>query len=311
MQPAQFREIALSDRSGLRGGEWVNAAKAILAADGAVLLRGAGRDADAAETALGMIDPELLDDAFWSTPRTRVAKKTLTATEYPSPRTIPLHSEMAYMPTWPRLIAFHSIKVADEGGETTVCPLDPVSAALGADLHDFAAKGVRYRRTFQKRFDISWQKAFQTEDPAQVEDIGRRFGMHIEWLADDVLVTTHRAQGTISGSDGALIYFNQAHLFHPSTLGGEVRAALEKTVGADRLPRLSTYGDGAPIPDDLLDRVRAAFDTHVTRMVWREGDILILDNMKFAHGRLPFAGSRRLHVALARAVSDRVRGSLF
>lgn len=310
VQPAQFCEIALSGREALYSGTWVGQAKAILADDGAVLLRGDVRDADAAERALGLVDPELLDGAFWSTPRTRVVSKTLTATEYPSPRTIPLHSEMSYMRTWPRLIAFHSIDVADEGGETTVCALDPVSAELGARLDDFAAKGVRYRRTFQKRFDLSWQTAFQTDDRDQVEAIGRRFGIAVEWLADGVLVTTHLAQGVIVSEAGAPVYFNQAHVFHPSSLG-DLRAALENAVGADRLPRLSSYGDGSPIPEDLLTDIRAVFHGHVRRMVWREGDILILDNMKFAHGRLPFSGNRKVHVALARSVSDPVRRDIF
>jgi alpha-ketoglutarate-dependent taurine dioxygenase len=34
-------------------------------------------------------------------------------------------------------------------------------------------------------------------------------------------------------------------------------------------------------------------------MNWRVGDVLILDNMRFAHGRAPFTGRRRLHVAMA------------
>jgi len=38
-------------------------------------------------------------------------------------------------------------------------------------------------------------------------------------------------------------------------------------------------------------------------MKWKPGDILILDNMRFAHGRLPFKGARRLHVSMARAQS--------
>ncbi|MBV1862652.1 MAG: TauD/TfdA family dioxygenase [Nannocystaceae bacterium] len=115
---------------------------------GAVLLRGyQANDPNTAAESLSVLGGELLDDAFWSTPRSGVTGKTFTATEYPSARTIALHSEMAYMSQWPRFLAFHSIDVAEKGGETSLANLDQISAALGPILEAFATKGVTYRRT--------------------------------------------------------------------------------------------------------------------------------------------------------------------
>lgn len=315
MQLQDFGQIApnlqIANEDELIAGTWTGDAKAALQSKGAVLLRGPLMRHDGAEIALSKLDDELLEDAFWSTPRSKVAKKTLTATEYPSPRTIALHCEMAYMRNWPRFVCFHSIQVAAQGGETTICNIDQVSNRLGEKLRPFQDKGVTYRRTFQKRVDIAWQHAFQTEKRSDVEELGRRQGMKVEWLPNDVLATSHTAQGTITAEDGRLIYFNQTHLFHPSALEPQVRQALEKAYGADRLPRHATFGDGSPIPDATLAAVREAFATYQTKMCWRPGDILILDNLRFAHGRLPFSGERRLHVALAREVKETVRTPVF
>jgi alpha-ketoglutarate-dependent taurine dioxygenase len=302
--------IAIADGRALGAGRWEDDARAALASHGAVLLRGPVLREDAVEVALEIIDDDLLDDAFWSTPRSKVGGKTLTATEYPSPRTIQLHSEMAYMKTWPRYVAFHSLLVADEGGQTTICDIEKVSAALGDTLLPFAEKGVMYRRTFQQGVDIPWQTAFQTQDKADVEEVGRRNGMAVEWLDGDAVVTTHTAQGAFTAEDGRPIYFSQAHLFHESALDPAARDQIIQVFGRDRLPRQAFYGDGSPISYDDAQKVRDTFEAHQTGMHWQAGDVLILDNMRFAHGRMPFKGSRRLHVAMAKAESVPVRTPL-
>ena len=296
--------VAIQDGRALGAGAWHHEALAALANHGAVLLRGPVLREDAVEVALEIVDEHLLDDAFWSTPRSKVGGKTLTATEYPSPRTIQLHSEMAYMKTWPRYVAFHSLVVADEGGETTICDIEKVSADVGdAILQPFAEKGVMYRRTFQRGVDIPWQSAFQTDDKADVLEVADRNGMTVEWLDGDALVTTHRAQGTFTAEDGRNIYFSQAHLFHESALDPGARDQIIRAFGRDRLPRQAFYGDGSAIEAAAMQTVRDAFEANQTGMHWRAGDVLILDNMRYAHGRMPFKGARRLHVAMARPES--------
>lgn len=303
--------IAIEDGRALGAGRWESEAREALASHGAVLLRGPVLRDDGVEIALEVISDELLDDAFWSTPRSKIGGKTLTATEYPSPRTIQLHSEMAYMKVWPRYVAFHSLVVAEEGGQTTICDIEKVSADLGdALLKPFAEKGILYRRTFQRGVDIPWQTAFQTEDKADVLEVAQRNGMTVEWLDGDALVTTHQAQGTFKAEDGRDIWFSQAHLFHESALDPEAKEKVIKVFGRDRLPRQAFFGDGSAIPDADLAAVRSAFEANQTGMHWQPGDVLILDNMRYAHGRMPFKGARKLHVAMAQAESVPVRSPL-
>ncbi len=271
---------------------------------GVVLLRGFRAEEDnAAENALRPLSPELLDDAFWSTPRNGVKGKTFTATEYPGPRTISLHSEMAYMTSWPRLLAFHSIIVADEGGETTIGSIDDITRDLG-DIVDQFKDGVIYRRHYHPGVDIPWQTAFQTEDKNQVSQIAKRAHMEVEWLDGESLRTQHRAQGVVDDGQGAPLWFNQAHLFHASNLSDKDRTALTTLFGEDQLPRDALFASGERIPDEVVRKIHAVMEAHTFGIAWQPGDIALIDNMRYLHGRLPYSGKRKLHVAMAVAQQE-------
>lgn len=279
---------------------------------GAVLLRGYGAaDLNTAAEALRRLGGELLDDAFWSTPRSGVTGKTFTATEYPKARTIALHSEMAYMKGWPRFLAFHSIDVAEQGGETSIANLDEVSAALGPVLDTFATKGVTYRRTYRAGIDIPWQKAFRTEVASEVEAVAAQNGMRATWLPGEVLQTAHDAQGAVRAEDGRWLWFNQAHVFHASNVPAQHRKMLTEMFGADQLPRDATYGDGSPIPDEVVQQVHAVLERCTLPVAWQPADVLIIDNMRYMHGRLPFEGTRKLHVAMSTGQTEPTRTPLF
>jgi alpha-ketoglutarate-dependent taurine dioxygenase len=64
------------------------------------------------------------------------------------------------------------------------------------------------------------------------------------------------------------------------------------------LPRHAYYGDGAEIAIEQLETVRTAFAEEQVAFAWQAGDILLLDNMRVAHGRRPFTGSRSVLAAL-------------
>jgi len=281
------------------------AIQAALLEHGAVLLRGFdvrsvgdfGRFIDA--TGL-----ERIEYLYRSTPRTAVADKIFTATEYPPQQEIVLHNENAYQRDWPLKVAFCCLVCAASGGATPLGDMRRITAAIGPALVDrFAERSVRYVRHYHRHVDLSWQVVFQAQDPEPVAAFCREAGLEHEWLDAGTLRTSQVAQGAaVHPLTGERVFFNQAHLFHVSSLGADGAASVIELFG-DRVPRHATYGDGEEIAAADLERVRDAFRRHEVSFPWQAGDVLLLDNMQVAHGRRPFSGPRTVLAALLDAHS--------
>ena len=99
-------------------------------------------------------------------------------------------------------------------------------------------------------------------------------------------------------SSGAMVWFNQAQLFHISSLSETDRASMLSIFRQDDLPRNAYFGDGVEIAPEMLAPVRAAFDAERATFPWQAGDVLIVDNMRVAHGRNPYSGKRRILVGM-------------
>jgi hypothetical protein len=65
-----------------------------------------------------------------------------------------------------------------------------------------------------------------------------------------------------------------------------------------------TYGDGTPIDDETMAIVGRAYEACAVRFDWRQGDVVMLDNMLAAHARDPYEGPRKIVVAMG-AMFDR------
>jgi alpha-ketoglutarate-dependent taurine dioxygenase len=124
--------------------------------------------------------------------------------------------------------------------------------------------------------------------------------MDYEWGADDRLTTRHLCQGiAVHPHTGDPLWFNQAHLFHPSSLDDTSRELLLQHFGEHGLPRNAYYGDGAPIEPEALEEIRQAYEQEKIMFPWQVGDLLLLDNMRAAHGRQPFEGTRQVLAGMA------------
>ncbi|MER6626321.1 TauD/TfdA family dioxygenase, partial [Streptomyces sp. NPDC000931] len=165
----------------------------------------------------------------------------------------------------------------------------------------FERDGVLYVRNFVAGVDLSWQEVFQTEDRAQVEQYCEAHDIDFQWRDDGPELTTkQRCQATVRHpGTGQPVWFNQAHLFHASALAADEQASLVDTFGAENLPRNAFYGDHSPIEPEVLDHIRDAYEQQKTAFAWQRGDIMLLDNLLFAHGRDPYEGTRKILVAMA------------
>ena len=291
--------------------DWASRNRALLETrllqEGAILFRNFGlRPTEDFETLIAAVSGELLDYRYRSTPRTLVSGKIYTSTEYPAHQSIPLHNEVSYSRSWPMKLWFFSVQVAEEGGETPLADSRRVYQRIPVEIREcFEQKGLMYVRNYGTGLDLPWQDVFQTNSRTEVEAYCRSTQIEFEWIGDDQLRTRQRCQVSARHPrTGDLVWFNQAHLFHVSRLPEEARDWLLSSVAEENLPRNVYFADGSPIDQAMLDEICEVYEQQEVCFPWREGDILLIDNMLTAHGRKPFAGARRVVVGMAEAVED-------
>lgn len=271
---------------------------ATLLQHGAILFRGLGiTDALAFQSLVRSLGDSAIDYTYRSTPRTKILKDVFSATEYHPRLEIPLHNENAYQRSWPMRVAFCCIRPSAMGGQTPLADMRAVTRALPpALLESLEQRRVSYIRHYHPGIDLTWEEAFQCDSQAEVARFCQANEIEYEWL-DGLLRTTHISQGTsVHPQTRERLFFNQAHLFHISSLGKESAKTMIEAFGRDRLPRHARYADGGEFPEEALEAVRQALQQESIMFEWQPGDVLLLDNMQFAHGRKPFSG-RREHLA--------------
>lgn len=248
---------------------------------------------------------ELLEYNNRSTPRTRVDGKIFTSTEYPANQPIALHNELSYSNEWPMKIWFFCMESAKKRGETPIADSRVIFKRIKPEIRSrFMQKKVMYVRNYGYGLDLTWQQAFQTERRSEVEIYCRSAGIEFEWIEKDRLRTHQTCQAAAKHPEtGEMVWFNQAHLFHVSNLKPEIRESLLSLFKEESLPRNAYYGDGAPIETAVLDEIREIYEKEAVIFPWREGDILMLDNMLAAHGRMPYVGPRSVVVGMAQPFS--------
>lgn len=247
------------------------------------------------------VSPELMEYIYRSTPRTTINGQIYTSTEYPANQVIPLHNEMSYSPTWPMKIWFFCIQPAQQGGETLIADSRKVFASINPKIREqFIQKKVMYVQNYRNELGLSWQNVFQTTNRLDVEKYCYQVGIEFEWKDSNHLRTRQVCQAIATHPQtGERVWFNQAHLFHVSSLEPKVLQWLLTEFKQEDLPRNAYYGDGSAIEISVLDEIREIYQQHTVSLLWQAGDVLMLDNMLVAHGRARFTGSRKVAVGMA------------
>src|SRR5213075_1378164 len=102
---------------------------------------------------------------------------------------------------------------------------------------------------------------------------------------------------------GQRCWFNQVAFLSEWTMALELREYLVDVYGADGLPFNTRFGNGDPIGADVIQLINEVYERHTVRERWEAGDLLLVDNLRTAHGREAFAGPREVIVAMADAVN--------
>jgi alpha-ketoglutarate-dependent taurine dioxygenase len=247
----------------------------------------------------------LLEYKDRSTPRYEVGQRIYVSTIYPPEERIHPHNEGTYWATFPLKIYFCCMKAPATGGETPIADVRKVYQRIDPAIRDeFEKKQVMYVRTYNPGIGLTWQDAFQTNDPRVVEDYAQKNAIHVEWRRDGRLVTRQvRPAVRKHPVSGEPVWFNHAAFFHVSSLDPVVREALISSFGMAGLPYNTCYGDGSPIAPEVAAHLREAYAAEKLMFPWKEGDVMLLDNLSMAHAREPYTGERNVIVAMTEAQS--------
>jgi alpha-ketoglutarate-dependent taurine dioxygenase len=273
---------------------------------GAILFRDfAVPSVEVFQQTIAAIATEAMEYRYRASPRSQVAERIYTSTDYPADQSIFPHNEHAYSPTFPLKIFFYCQTPAQQGGETPIGSTRQVLARIDPEICDrFITKQILYVRNFGDGFGLPWQTVFQTADPAVVDAYCQQQGVETEWKSGDRLRTRQIGPAIIPHPQtGEAVWFNHATFFHVSTLSEAIRTPLLANFADLDLPTQTFYGDGTAIEPDVIEHLRSAYQQAMIAFPWQPGDIVLLDNMLAIHGRQPFVGPRQVLVGMAEPYS--------
>jgi alpha-ketoglutarate-dependent taurine dioxygenase len=268
---------------------------------GAILFRGFPlTGAPEFEAVASTIAGELFGE-YGDLPPEETGQRIYHSTPYPPDKMIYFHNESSHFSSWPLRQFFFCVVPSEEQGETPLLDCREVYRVLDKEIVEaFESKDLMYVRNFSEGVDVPWQEFFHTDDKAAVEQTCAKAGMTCEWTELGLRVS-QRAKGVRTHPrTGERIFFNQVQLHHVACLDEETRTALRQLFADEDLPRNVYYGDGSLIPDEVINRIGEVYEDLCVEAPWQKGDLIALDNMLVAHARRPFAGERKIIVAMGK-----------
>jgi len=239
-----------------------------------------------------------------TSPRTKLTGHVYTSTEYDPSQRITMHNELSYSAKWPSKIFFTCLTPAQTGGETLLADSREMLKRMDKDIvEEIERKGVMYIRNLHSGNGIgsSWQKAFETEDRAQLEEYCRQLSIEFEWHGSDILRLRQPSRGIIEHRvTREKVWFNQIDQFHPCQLGEELYTSMTAIYDSpEDFPTYVKYGDGTDISEDVIKKVLKTSEEITIAPPWNRNELLIVDNELVSHGRNKFTGDRKVLVAMS------------
>jgi len=270
---------------------------------GALLLRDFASSLEEFSAIGDLLSPATSSPLGQVSPRHQVSGSVYTATDLGENHAIRQHHEMAYDLHPPRYVLFTCRRAPREGGETPVGDARAMFAKLSAALvKRFAERGVLYQRNFEPGCPgKSARETFHCDSLAEYEAYGARAGISFSSRGEGH-VRARQLRGAVAThpDTGDRVFFNLAHIWHATNM--VTAAAHFGQEYADKVRRMAAedqwynafYGDGTEIEDEVIAEIQARHAEQAVAVPWREGDILIIDNLLASHGRRAFHSEREV-----------------
>ena len=244
------------------------------------------------------------------------------------------HIEMSYAWSRPAQIAVSCIAPADRGGETTLCDFASVFAALPDRTRSRLENAfLIYRRPLTRAYlESRFPNANVTGiSRSDVEAENENYGGVLEWGADGSATVRTEVPAFILHPETGHRMFNFQFYWGPwagafarewrrrqrggapAMVGPRQRVAAVRAAVLRRIGRPSpsqagvdvSFADGVGLSDSELEDLASVVCDQNRSFSWRAGDMLVIDNARVAHGKLPHEGKRELLIAHSRHFSVR------
>ncbi len=282
-----------------------DALRAFVAEHGSLLVRGLGlRDAQQAAAVFRQLGSLMTErEAFAS--RQRLFDGVYTSSKWPANQTMCQHHELSYTLRPPSLMLFACLTPAASGGATPLADASSVLDAMPAELvESIERSGWLLVRNYNGDIGASVADAFGTDDRQAVQRYCRANEISFEWLPDGALRTRQRRPAVVRHpASGRRCWFNQVAFLSEWTMAPELRDYLVDLYGAEGLPFTTRLGNGDAIGADVVQAINEAYEANTVREPWRAGDLMLVDNIRTAHGRELYEGPREVVVGMADPVS--------
>ncbi|HEX5906700.1 MAG TPA: TauD/TfdA family dioxygenase [Propionibacteriaceae bacterium] len=283
-----------------------DALRAVVAEHGALLVRGLGlRDAAEVGAVFRRLAPSGLmieKEAFAA--RQVYAEGVYSSATWPANQPMCMHHELSYRLEVPSLLLFGCLTAPTAGGATAVSDSPTVLEALPKDLTErFERDGWLLTRSYNDEIGATVADAFGTEDRAAVESYCRSNAIGFEWQPDGGLRTWQRRRAVVGHPvTGKRCFFNQIAFLNEWTIDPEVREYLVEMYGEDGLPFNTGFGSGEPLTAEIVELINEVYEANTVREPWQAGDLMLADNIRTAHSREAYEGSREILVGMAEPV---------
>jgi hypothetical protein len=168
---------------------------------------------------------------------------------------------------------------------------------MPAKIRGRFAPGVFYSHVYRPDLGLSWQDAFQTDSQALVESYCLQHSHEFEWDGPILRTRYRQPAWRFTPEPRCPVWFNQAHLYHPASRDLP-EASPTGTLEQD-FPDNVLLSDGTQISEEDIATINRVYADCALPISWRPGDLLMVDNMLTAHGRMPYTGNHRMLVRMA------------
>lgn len=275
---------------------------ALVKKHGAILFRGfnVSSDDDFKEVNASLPWTSVEPNSWENTaPRKRIKEGVYVASTVPSTQSIFLHSDHTQSVYFAEKLVFFCSMPPTSGGENPFADNRAIYRNLDQDvLESFERKGWLLIRNFHESLGVSFNDAFWGRTKNEVIDYCREHDIDFQ-INMGVPRTVQVRRAIVEHPEtNEKVWFNHIGFWHQATLPEEVKRLMVEAVGENALPFDVRYGDGTVIPDEVALHIREVMASQQKLFGWQQGDLVVADNILTCHGRMPYAGERKVRIGL-------------